>query len=507
MRRTAVRRFLVLAVTFIAFAGGLLAPTTTSQAAPAHRDELVEHLRDERRGMVFDGLQRRAGGPCGDAFEIVEQASNGRVRCTHGPDPAPDGVDIRMRQEFPPASSNGTAGAATPQAAVAAAQAGIPCYGTGSDGYRVQLVYVRLVGSPDRSATLFPNFAAWAANANTTFKDSAAQTGGVRNIRFVTDGACNLVIAKAEVSSAAMGAFSTYVSDLKAQGFNRSDRKYLTWADANTYCGIGEIYTDDKATTTPGLSSSNANNGHPGVAGAFARTDNGCWGMANSVEAHELTHVLGGVQRTAPNATSGFHCRDESDRMCYDDGSGVTMIQRCPAANERLLDCNNDDYYSTNAPAGSYLATHWNVANSAFLAGSDPTPTTTMPTTTTTSIPPTTTTTSIPPTTTTTRPTTTTTTVAPTGTPSAPRNLVAARSYFPRGVRLTWTAPVTGPVTGYNVFRRTGTAAFVKVADLGTATSWTDTGAVAGTPSTYIVSAENGIHQGPFSNQATATAP
>jgi hypothetical protein len=34
-----------------------------------------------------------------------------------------------------------------------------------------------------------------------------------------------------------------------------------------------------------------------------------------------------------------------------------------------------------------------------------------------------------------------------------------------------------------------------------------DYGAVAGTPSTYIVSAENGIHQGPFSNQATATAP
>ena len=361
----------------------------------------------------------------------------------------------------------------------------------------MQLVYVRLAGSPDRSATLFPNFATWAATADTAYNDSAAQTGGVRHIRFVTDAACNLVIAKAEVSSAAMGNFSTYVSELKAKGLNRSDRKYLTWADANTYCGIGELYVDDKPTTTPGLSTSNYNNGHPGVSGAIARTDNGCWGMANSVEAHELTHNLGGVQATAPNATSGYHCRDESDRMCYVDGSGVTMVQRCPTANERLLDCNHDDYFSTNPPAGSYLATHWNVANSAFLAGSNP---------------------GAPSTTTTTTahrhhahdhdqpPAPTTTTTVPAATPSAPRNLVASRPTFTKGVRLTWTAPATGPVTGYNVYRRTGATAFVKIADLGTATSWTDTATVSGTTYTYVLSAENGALQGPLSNQSSAKA-
>ena len=494
--RNLTRCCLVIGLTVLAVSGGLLTPLATSQAA-APRDDQGDLLRDERRGRIFDGLQRRPGGPCRDAFEIVERATDGRVRCTHGPDPAPDGVDVRVRREFAAApAADATPGA--PQGAVAAAQVGIPCYGDGTDGYRVQLVYVRLTGSADRSATLFPNFATWAATANTAYRDSAAQTGGIRNIRFVTDAACNLVIAKAEVSSAAMGTFSNYVSELKAKGFNRSDRKYLTWADANTYCGIGELYVDDKPSTTPGLSTSNANNGHPGVSGAVARTDNGCWGMANSVEAHELTHNLGGVQATAPNATSGYHCRDESDRMCYVDGSGVTMVQRCPTANERLLDCNHDDYFSTNPPTGSYLATHWNVANSAFLAGSDPGP----PPTTTTTKPPTpttTTTTTKPPT-----PTTTTTIFVPT--PSAPRNLVASRPMFTRGVRLTWTAPATGPVTGYNVFRRTGTAAFVKIADLGTATSWTDTATVSGTTYTYVLSAENGTPQGPLSNQASATA-
>jgi hypothetical protein len=303
----------------------------------------------------------------------------------------------------------------------------------------------------------------------------------------------------------------------------RADRKYLTWADANTYCGIGEIYIDDKPATAPGLSTSNYNNGHPQVSGAVARTDNGCWGQSMPVEAHELTHNLGGVQRTAPHATANFHCTDESDRMCYVDAGGVVMSQVCATTNERMLDCNHDDYFSTAPVAGGYLATHWNVADSAFLAPSDPgtTTTTTVPPPTTTTVPPPTTTTvpatttttrppttttTVPATTTTTRPPTTTTTVAP-ATPSAPRNLVATRSpVFSRGVRLTWQAPLTGPVTGYNVFRRSGTGAFVKIADLNVMTSWSDTGTVSGVTYTYAVSAENGLRQGPQSNQASAVA-
>lgn len=65
---------------------------------------------------------------------------------------------------------------------------------------------------------------------------------------------------------------------------------------------------------------------------------------------------------------------------------------------------------------------------------------------------------------------------------------------------------MTGPVTGYNVYRRTGTSALVKVADLSSVRSWTDTGTVSGTTYTYAVSAENGTREGPLSNQSSAMA-
>lgn len=324
--------------------------------------------RDERRGLIFDGLRRRPAGPCGRAFELVAAATGQRTRCTHGPDPAPADVDVRQRRQFAtPAPLPGPG-------FQAAAQAGIPCYGNGTDGYRVQVLYAYRAGTPNRLTALYSNFATWTAGANTVFKASAAKTGGTRQIRLVTDPSCALVITPVQVSTAAMNDFGTFVSELQVQGIDRTDRKYLVYADANAYCGIGEVYDDDAQATAPGLVSSNANNANPLVPGTFARVDNGCWGMTNSVEAHELVHVMGGVQPSASNATEGFHCTDDSDRLCYLDGTPPgSLFQRCTGANdENRLDCNNDDYYSTSPIPGSYLATHWNVATSAFLAATDP---------------------------------------------------------------------------------------------------------------------------------------
>jgi hypothetical protein len=58
--------------------------------------------------------------------------------------------------------------------------------------------------------------------------------------------------------------------------------------------------------------------------------------------------------------------------MCYADGTPKSLVFACSSVYERLLDCGHDDYFSTNPPAGSYLATHWNTARNAFLVSVDP---------------------------------------------------------------------------------------------------------------------------------------
>ncbi|MEW6152362.1 MAG: DUF4214 domain-containing protein [Actinomycetota bacterium] len=360
---------------------------------------------ERARGLVFDGLRPSLPDEaCKGAFEL--RLASGETSCTHGPDPAPVDIDVREPAPVPSVSAE------------TAALSTMACQGDGVTGKRVQLVYARPSNNSDRYSSFVANIRLWAAQMDDMVNLSAAQTGGVRHIRFVHDSSCVPTVLNVTLSSAGDDTFTNTINELRALGHNRSDRKYMVWMDSNVYCGIAQVYNDDR----PGQD--NPNNGISQVPGMVARVDRACWGSANSVELHELVHTLGSVQPTAPNATANGHCTDEYDRLCYTDAVGVQMRYLCPSSNEVRLDCNNDDYFSTAPVPGTWLATHWNTANSAFLTSSSgqvPSPTTTttttVPPTTTTTVPPTTTT--VPPTTTTTVPPTTTT-VPPTTTTTVP---------------------------------------------------------------------------------------
>ena len=84
-RRTGVLLCLPLLIGAVAFAAG------PASAAPTP-DEPA-------KGLEYQGLERATAGPCQGKFEIkANGAPSGPPRCTHGPDAAPAGVDVRVQR-------------------------------------------------------------------------------------------------------------------------------------------------------------------------------------------------------------------------------------------------------------------------------------------------------------------------------------------------------------------------------------------------------------------------
>ena len=106
------------------------------------------------------------------------------------------------------------------------------------------------------------------------------------------------------------------------------------------------------------------------------------WFVASSRESaaevvvHEVLHNLGAVQDSAPHSTLASHCFDEWDIECYSDdgprGQSFSLTFGCAGGpGDQSLDCHEDDYFSHEPLAGSYLDLSWNVARSFFLCRSE----------------------------------------------------------------------------------------------------------------------------------------
>jgi hypothetical protein len=231
---------------------------------------------------------------------------------------------------------------------------GFTCDGT--TGTRVEVLYVREATMPDRYASIQPILQTWLLNADAAFNDGAARQGKSRHMRFLTEnvnGSCQAVIDNVVVPAGSLSDFGKSTDAVAALGYNRNDRKYIMLTESNVYCGIGGTFADDSAGST------NAHNQFV----TYSRVDfvENC--MGSNAIAHEFSHSIGAVQNSAPHADGTNHCTQRFDMMCY----GGTPTYDCPEWNaERLPDCGLDDYFNVAPAAGTYLATHWNIANSIF---------------------------------------------------------------------------------------------------------------------------------------------
>jgi hypothetical protein len=305
--------------------------------------------------------------PCRGGF--ASDVRNGKVVCVHASERPPPGVDTSQRpstdqlreRRFGGTKRAPEVAGSSGEATTASGGGSIACIGNGVDGNRIQAIYARASDVADRFSSVASLITQYAGDADYQIDVSAGQSDLGRRVRYVTSN-CALSIAHVTLSPGGDDSFSAMRSELWAMGFNKSNRKYLVWVDAAVgICGLGEMYGDDSATQD------NYNNYGP----SFARVDAPCWGYA---EAHEMLHTLGGVQDSAPHSTQAGHCVDENDTMCYVDTSGKALENDCPSMPSWQVDCHLDDYFNANPPPGSYLATHWDVANSSFLEGAAPLP-------------------------------------------------------------------------------------------------------------------------------------
>ena len=334
-------------------------------------------------GLVYGDLIPAAEDSlCAGAYEIDE------LTCTHGPDSPPPGLRVtrdvarvtgkapepdapeRESEQVPDdaeivrdeGGSLLTAGkpALLPDAAPGDADFvmgnhGVACEGDGRTGKRVQVLYVHEFGTPSRFTDFAGSIRVWTAGVDSIYDASAGETGGSRHIRYVTTPSCRVDVAEVQLPRGGLISFRKSIDALRTLGYDRTDRKYLLFADTNVYCGISTYVPDDR----PGAG--NRNNGGP----AYARVDSGCWSA--SMAAHQLTHAFGAMLRGSPNAAGVGDCTDDYDLLC----SGNSGRSACPKNHENRLDCGHDDYFSINPPKRSYLGQHWNVARSEFLLRSD----------------------------------------------------------------------------------------------------------------------------------------
>ena len=279
--------------------------------------------------------------PIDGGWEVILE--DGTRLPTHGADRP------RSEPEGPVASSLGVT---PPEAPPTCAPAGT---------YGGLAIYARPQSSPDNYASERNDILTAVKQANGVLRMEGAEMGRSVSFRMRCDAAGEVLVANVPVPlSDTAQSFAQITQALKNKGYTAIDTKYWVFWDGDTSCtgcaGQGTLYYDDR------LVLENYNNAASGTVPMFAIAYTTTY-FDFDVILHEAAHNLGAVQRSAPHTTAAGHCNDGKDIMCYADGGSSSSYSSGVCADRKWFDCGHDDYFHVSPPAGSYLATRWNLGS------------------------------------------------------------------------------------------------------------------------------------------------
>lgn len=257
--------------------------------------------------------------------------------------------------------------------------------GQGTSGHRVQMVYVTKATNDTFNQDL-PTLRSIAAGVDITFMNSAAKTGGKRQVKWVRNNQCKIEVKKIIINNSTFyenlrqfyaNDVNAMIKKLKDNGVNSSDTKYMVYV--NNKNGAWGPWLLSRRDNSKGASNKNNMTSYQFIGRPLWEQNDL---PSQRVSSMLLMSALGAQQPTAPHAYKYFdgsyygRFSDNEDILGFQGGPGVPAVTYpCPqdpndygnGGSYYLFDCNNDDYFNTNPKPGSYLSKNWNTANSPYL--------------------------------------------------------------------------------------------------------------------------------------------
>lgn len=252
---------------------------------------------------------------------------------SHGPDPVPDEADDEW-----PSLLDGAAGPVCATDPV-------------TDYYARVILMDPLPGIPGQVSPQMVANLAIAADA--MLANEAARFGRNVHLKVLCDlnGAIDVAVVPVSVDAPTLD-FWALVGQLAAQGHTLPNVHYWVFYDGYV-SGIGGQGTAPLE-HEPVLDGGGNTGPHYAITYGY---------QSPRIMLHELTHNMGAVSWKTPNTSSGAHCNDGLDVMCYRDGGSTSWYRGNVCTGYRVYDCNHDDYFHPDPGPDNYLWDHWNIAS------------------------------------------------------------------------------------------------------------------------------------------------